>query len=50
MFWYFGWLFVLLIVLSIAGLIFVSIKDDYYTDYSSLFVSSIMTLLFAFIF
>ena len=50
MFWYFGWLFVLLIVMSIAGLIFVSIKDDYYTDYSSLFVSSMLTLMFTFIF
>ena len=41
MFWYIGWLFVLLIVLSVAGIVYASVKDiDYTTDYSSLFVCS----------
>ena len=51
MFWYIGWLFVLLIVLSVAGIVYASVKDiDYTTDYSSLFVCSFVTLLMSFVF
>ena len=51
MFWYIGWLFVLLIVLSVAGIVYASIKDvDYTTDYSSLFASSFLVLLLTLVF
>ena len=47
MFWYFGWLFVIIVVLCIIGIIYASVKGvQYYsTDYSSLFSSSMLILL-----
>lgn len=47
MFWYFGWLFVTIVVLCIIGMIYASVKGvQYYsTDYSSLFSSSMLILL-----
>ena len=47
MFWYFGWLFVIIVVLCIIGIIYASVKGvQYYsTDYSSLFASSMLILL-----
>lgn len=47
MFWYFGWLFVIIVVLCIIGMIYASVKGvQYYsTDYSSLFANSMLTLL-----
>ena len=47
MFWYFGWLFVIIVVLCIIGIIYASVKGvQYYsTDYSPLFSSSMLILL-----
>lgn len=47
MFWYFGWLFVIIVVLCIIGMIYASVKGvQYYsTDYSLLFSSSMLILL-----
>ena len=51
MFWIFGWLFVIIVLLTVAGMIFAWVKDrGYYSscDYSSLFVNSFFVLLITF--